>query len=140
MVATSGARLLQENAIRTMCDELLPLTSLLTPNIPEAILILKECGKEPAPIKNIDDLRNLAKAVSKLGPKHVLIKGGHCPLRKNHTVATTDDEKRLIVNIFYSEGKYSVFEAPYQQSRNTHGTGCSLACEWQSALCATPTS
>jgi len=127
MVSTSGARLLPENAIRVLCDELLPVTSLITPNVPEAILILNESGQSPKEVENLDDLKDLAKAIATLGPKHVLIKGGHCPLDSNHNTAKTDADKKIVANVLYSEGTFFVVEAPYQISRNTHGTGCSLA-------------
>ncbi|KAI5248127.1 hypothetical protein E4T43_01625 [Aureobasidium subglaciale] len=127
MVATSGARLLKEEAIRTLCTELLPVTGLITPNIPEALLLLEESGNRVDDIKNLDGMKRLAKAVADLGPKSVLIKGGHIPLKKNYEVATTDDEKEVLVNVLYTDGGYCVFESKYQIARNTHGTGCSLA-------------
>lgn len=127
MVATSGARLLAENAVQTLCDQLLPISSLITPNIPEALLILKEKGRDYGEIEDLESLKRLALAVSELGPKHVLIKGGHCPLDKDRRVTNEKSKMTYVVNVLYSEGSYSVFEGPYQQSRNTHGTGCSLA-------------
>ena len=127
MVATSGARLLPEDAVQTLCDDLLPVTSLLTPNIPEAMLILKKADRPSGEVDNLEDLKRLAKAVSDLGPSHVLIKGGHCPLDKDLKVAKDDASKTYVVNVLYSEASYHVFQAPYQKSRNTHGTGCSLA-------------
>lgn len=129
MVATSGARLLPEEAIRVLCDQLLPITNILTPNIPEALLLLRETGHDPGDIKDLDDMKTLAKSVASLGPKSVLIKGGHIPLTKNCQAAKTDDEKHILVNVLYSDGECSTFESEYQISRNTHGTGCSLACE-----------
>ncbi|KAI5211123.1 hypothetical protein E4T38_01735 [Aureobasidium subglaciale] len=127
MVATSGARLLKEEAIKTLCTELLPVTGLITPNIPEALLLLEESGNKIDDIKDLDGMKRLAKAVADLGPKSVLIKGGHIPLKKNYEVATTDDEKEVLVNVLYTDGDYCVFESKYQIARNTHGTGCSLA-------------
>jgi len=56
-----------------------------------------------------------------------LIKGGHCPLDENRKVTKDKSTMSYVVNVLYSKGSYSVFEGPYQQSRNTHGTGCSLA-------------
>lgn len=128
MVATSGARLLKEEAIKTLCAELLPVTGLITPNIPEALLLLEESGTKIDDIKDLDGMKRLAKAVAEMGPKSVLIKGGHIPLKKNYEVATTDDEKEVLVNVLYTDGDFCVFESKYQVARNTHGTGCSLAC------------
>ena len=128
MVATSGARLLKEEAIKTLCTELLPVVGLITPNIPEALLLLEESGNKIDGIKDLDGMKQLAKAVADLGPKSVLIKGGHIPLKKNYEVATTDEEKEVLVNILYTDGDFCVFESTYQIARNTHDTGCSLAC------------
>lgn len=127
MVSTSGARLLPENAINVMIDKLLPLTDLLTPNIPEALLILREKELHPGEVKGLDDMKKLAEAVASLGPKNVLIKGGHIPLTKTYQAATNDAEKQVLVNVLYSSGAFHTFESTYQISRNTHGTGCSLA-------------
>lgn len=130
MVATSGARLLKEEAIKTLCTELLPVVGLITPNIPEALLLLEESGNKIENIKDLDGMKQLAKAVADLGPKSVLIKGGHIPLKKNYEVATTDEEKEVLVNVLYTDGEFCVFESKYQIARNTHGTGCSLACRF----------
>ena len=128
MVATTGAKLLPENAVKTMCEELLPETFILTPNIPEANLILKEAGHETIDIQDLDGLKELAAAVQKLGPKYVLIKGGHVPLTSNYRVARSDGEKRIVANVLQGKDVTEVIESGYQKSRNTHGTGCSLAC------------
>ena len=129
MVATTGAELLPEVAVKTMCEELLPQTYILTPNIPEANLVLKEAGEDAVDVQDLEGLTRLAAAVLKLGPRYVLIKGGHIPLTKKHRVAKSDDEKQIVVNVLVGDGVQEVVELPYQKSRNTHGTGCSLACE-----------
>ncbi|WPH02779.1 Hypothetical protein R9X50_00564700 [Acrodontium crateriforme] len=127
MVATSGAQLLPEEAVKTLCDDLFPITYILTPNIPEANLILKVAGCPPVEVNDLDGMKKLAAAVHSLGSRYVLLKGGHIPLTREHKVATSDDEKKLIVNIIYGEGICECIELEYQKSRNTHGTGCSLA-------------
>lgn len=129
MVATSGAQLLPEKAVRTLCEELLPVTYLLTPNIPEANLILKEAGQPPIEVSNEKGLKQLAAAVQKLGPKYVLLKGGHLPLTLDDSIAKTGTEKEVVVNVLYGQNLETTVKLPYQQSRNTHGTGCSLACK-----------
>lgn len=129
MVATSGAQLLPENAVKTLCEKLLPETFIVTPNIPEANLILKEAGLPPVEINDLDGMKQLAAAVHKLGPKYVLVKGGHLPLTSQHKVATSDDEKKTVVNVLSGDDVDEVVELPYQKSKNTHGTGCSLACK-----------
>lgn len=128
MVATSGARLLPEDAVSVLCKELLPMTYLVTPNIPEAKLLLQEAGKTPTEVHDLQGLKLLAKAVHSLGPNYVLIKGGHLPLTENRKVARSDDEKAIVANVLYDGSKSEVVELPYQSSKDTHGTGCTLAC------------
>jgi hydroxymethylpyrimidine kinase/phosphomethylpyrimidine kinase len=129
MVSTSGSRLLHKDAIRELRDDLLPRTTILTPNVPEAILLLADAGLPANDPRNVDDLINIAKAVQSLGPKYVIVKGGHLPFKKDGTVATTESEKELMIDILYGEGEVTRIETAYQKSKNTHGTGCSLACE-----------
>ncbi|KAF2150155.1 putative thiamine biosynthesis protein (Thi-4) [Myriangium duriaei CBS 260.36] len=132
MISTSGSRLLPEDAIRTMIDELLPRTFLLTPNIPEAVLLLSEAGKTPVEAKSLSELKELAQRLAELGPRHVLVKGGHLPLIRSDLSAatpTTPDSEKVVANVLYSAMTSSchVFISSYQSSPHTHGTGCSLA-------------
>ncbi|KAF4553679.1 Hydroxymethylpyrimidine/phosphomethylpyrimidine kinase 2-like protein [Elsinoe fawcettii] len=137
MVATSGARLLPEDAIKTLISDLLPHTYLLTPNVPEAVLILKETGKDPGSVTTLDDLKRLAQDLSTLGPTNILLKGGHLPLP-----SSTDPSTKLIHNILYTtcSGTHHVFTSPHLSSPNTHGTGCSLASAIASNLAMSPSS
>ncbi|KAF7192336.1 putative hydroxymethylpyrimidine/phosphomethylpyrimidine kinase 2 [Pseudocercospora fuligena] len=127
MVATSGAQLLPESAVNTLCSELLPVTTVLTPNIPEANLMLKKAGKDAIDVQNLDGLKSLAAAVHGLGPKNVLLKGGHLPLSSDYKVAKSEDEKQVVCNVLFAGDSIDVIEFPHQKSENTHGTGCSLA-------------
>ncbi|TKA70061.1 hypothetical protein B0A55_06240 [Friedmanniomyces simplex] len=127
MVATSGAQLLPEDAVKTLCDQLLPNTYIVTPNIPEARLMLEKTGSPPISVQDLDGLKELARAVHELGPKYVLIKGGHLPLTADRKVAGPEDQKSIVANVLYGENLDEAFELEYQQSRNTHGTGCTLA-------------
>ncbi|KAI9646870.1 trifunctional hydroxymethylpyrimidine kinase/phosphomethylpyrimidine kinase/thiaminase [Ciborinia camelliae] len=127
MVSTSGSQLLPSTAIRNLRELLLPNTTVLTPNVPEAKLLLSDAGKFVEEPKNLDDLKNIAKEVQSLGPRYVLVKGGHLPFKKDGTVATKEEEKELMVDILYGEGVFTEIRARYQKSRNTHGTGCSMA-------------
>lgn len=129
MVSTTGSQLLPQNAVRALREHLLPITTILTPNVPEARLILSDAGRAVDDPKDVEQLINLAKAVHSLGPKYVLVKGGHLPLKSDGRVAATAGEKDLIVDILYGEGIVTRIETKYQTSKNTHGTGCSLACE-----------
>ena len=127
MVATSGAQLLPGNAVRSLRERLLPITTLLTPNIPEATLLLGDADIQYKSPSNVDDLKALAKTVYGLGARAVLLKGGHMPLTKDYTKADTDEEKAVSVDILYDGTDYTVIESKYLTSKNTHGTGCSLA-------------
>lgn len=129
MVSTSGAQLLPEKAVKVLCTEVLPLTTICTPNIPEANLMLQKCGKRPVQIRNLDDLKTLAAEVHSLGPQYVLLKGGHCPLTTDYNVALNEADKRIITNVLFGGDSVDVIEFPYQKTRHTHGTGCSLACK-----------
>ncbi|KAF7543062.1 hypothetical protein G7046_g10068 [Stylonectria norvegica] len=128
MVSTSGAQLLPHEAIAQLSKHLLPHTTILTPNIPEAFLILSQ-NNVPAPtILSVADLETLARSIQALGPKWVLVKGGHMPFKADLTVAATEDEKRLVVDVLVGEsGEAMRVQSPYQASMSTHGTGCSLA-------------
>ncbi|KAK9769371.1 putative Phosphomethylpyrimidine kinase [Seiridium cardinale] len=127
MVATTGAVLLPPEAVKDIRTLLLPQTFMVTPNIPEAKLLLSDAGNKSVEINTVDDLENLARETQKLGPEWVLIKGGHVPFKKDRTIAKATEEKNLIVDVLFGEGRVTKFQSAYQDSRNTHGTGCSLA-------------
>ncbi|KIV85956.1 phosphomethylpyrimidine kinase [Exophiala sideris] len=127
MVSTSGAQLLPGDAIRNLREKFLPITTLLTPNIPEATLLLRDADIQYKSPSGLEDLKVLAKMVQALGPEAVLLKGGHMPLTKDYMKATTDDEKLRTVDILYDGKDYTLIESSYLTSKNTHGTGCSLA-------------
>lgn len=110
MVATSGDRLLREEAIDTLRQLLLPLATLVTPNIPEAeILSGTTIGSER-------EADQAAEAILALGAKAVLIKGGHR--------SATEAEDRL----YTAKGEAPItLTAPRIDTPNTHGTGCTLS-------------
>ncbi len=108
MVTTSGSELLKPEAKTSLVDRLLPLAIVLTPNVHEAEIL---SGIE---IKSLDDAKEAAERIAALGPKAVLVKGGHLALDK-------------AVDVLYSEGEFTVLEAPLHDTVNTHGTGCSLS-------------
>ncbi len=107
MVATSGARLLNENAIGTLKEELFPLADILTPNIPEAEELT---GMK---ITSPDDMTEAAKRISDTYHCAVLCKGGH----------DLNDANDLL----YSNGRYKWFMGKRIDNPNTHGTGCTLS-------------
>ncbi|KAF2280094.1 uncharacterized protein EI97DRAFT_491606 [Westerdykella ornata] len=127
MVSTSGSHLLPEHAIETLISELLPLTTILTPNLPEARLLLKTAGVPFEEPEGVDSIVQLARALQQLGPKYVLLKGGHLPLTKDRRVSKNAAEHRIVLNVLYGEGEATLMETDYLTSKNTHGTGCSLA-------------
>jgi hydroxymethylpyrimidine/phosphomethylpyrimidine kinase len=129
MVSTSGSQLLPEDAVSTLIEKILPLTTVLTPNLPEAILLLKTAYVSVKDPENVDDIVSIAKEIQKLGPKFVLLKGGHLPLTKGRVVSKDEADRDVVLNVLYGEGEVTLLETPYQKSRNTHGTGCSLACK-----------
>ena len=109
MVATSGDRLLSADALSRLRDELIPLASLITPNVPEAAALLEEhIATDEATIA--DQGRRLRAA----GARAVLIKGGH------------GQGSESIDYLFTGDGVIA-FPAPRISTRNTHGTGCSLS-------------
>ncbi len=107
MVAATGAPLLRKDAV-TALVRLVSRAELVTPNVLEAE---KLSGVK---IKGVADLRRAARAISKLGPRAVLVKGGHL-------------RGRAVVDVLYSNGKFKEFKAPRLASGPTHGTGCSFA-------------
>jgi hydroxymethylpyrimidine/phosphomethylpyrimidine kinase / thiaminase len=130
MVATSGATLLPREAVRELLGGLLPRTTVLTPNIPEAKMLLAEAGKEAVEVRGVEDFETIAKQARALGPEWVLVKGGHAPLDKTYKIAATDEEKAVVVDVLCGpEDVIYRIESPFQESKHTHGTGCSLACE-----------
>ncbi|KAF7713371.1 Hydroxymethylpyrimidine/phosphomethylpyrimidine kinase 2 [Penicillium ucsense] len=129
MISTSGAELLPKAAIAKLRTRLLPMTTVLTPNIPEARLLIKDAGLEVPEPRNLDDLVDLAKRICSLGPKAVLLKGGHLPLTKDHQTARNSEESAIVVDVLYDgeTSESTLFHTGYLISKNTHGTGCSLA-------------
>ena len=107
MVATSGARLISEEAVETLKKELFPLACILTPNIPETEVLT---GME---VKNTEDMIEAAKRISEEYHCAVLCKGGH----------QLNDANDLL----YADGTYSWFNGKRINNPNTHGTGCTLS-------------
>jgi hydroxymethylpyrimidine/phosphomethylpyrimidine kinase len=116
MVATSGARLLAEDALDAMRTRLLPLATLLTPNIPEAELLLGH------PIADATAADRAVAALRALGPQAVLLKGGH--LDEGNTVVDRYDDGRTDARFIHD-----------RIAVNGHGTGCTLAAAIAANLC-----
>ena len=107
MVATSGSILMKDNAIHTLIDELLPLATLVTPNIPEAEVL------SGLTIESKEDMITAAKQIGDNYNCTVLLKGGH-------SVSNAND-------LLYSKGELVWFEGKRIDNLNTHGTGCTLS-------------
>lgn len=129
MISTSGSALLPHASIKRLREELLPLTTVLTPNVPEALYLLKDAGTNHEEPKCVADMEILAQRIQSLGPKWVLVKGGHLPFKKDGTIAINEEDKIMVVDVLYGEGQTHQVVSNYQKSNNTHGTGCSLACK-----------
>ena len=135
MIATTGAKLLPSDALNALHARLLPLATIVTPNVPEALLLLRDADTGVDAVRTVSDLETVGRAIRKLGPKWALVKGGHCPFKKDGTAAETDAERELVVDVLVGEdvetGEEVVLrlETGYCDSKHTHGTGCSLACE-----------
>lgn len=130
MVSTSGHQLLPERAIKTLREQLLPLATILTPNIPEAQLLLQDAGLPVPTLNSVDDLIATAQAVHSLGCQHVLLKGGHQPLTSSRTFAdpSAPSSTNIILDILISPtAPPLLLESPHIATTSTHGTGCSLA-------------
>jgi hydroxymethylpyrimidine/phosphomethylpyrimidine kinase len=108
MIAKSGDRLIDEEAIGSLKTELLREAFLVTPNIPEAEAL------SGVRIHSDEDRREAARRISAMGATAVLIKGGHY---------RGDD----IVDLLFEHGEFVEFRHPRVAGRHTHGTGCTFA-------------
>ncbi len=110
MVAQSGDKLLQDDAIQAIKDHLMPLADVVTPNLPEAEVLLAQ------KIESIEDMQRAARALAQFGSRSILIKGGHLEESKSTDLLYLTEEDRFVV-----------LEAERIESRNNHGTGCTLS-------------
>jgi hydroxymethylpyrimidine/phosphomethylpyrimidine kinase len=107
MISKSGYDLLQPEAKVTLIEELIPLADLITPNLPEAEAITKMT------IETVEEMKIAAEKIHKMGVKNVLIKGGHLPDRA--------------VDILFDGAEFTFYESKRIDTKNTHGTGCTLS-------------
>lgn len=108
MISKSNFPLLKEDAIITLKNLIIPLATVLTPNVYEAELLATQ------EIISIDDAKSAAKTIAELGCDSVLVKGGHL-----------GDERAI--DVLYCNGEYSFFEGEWVNTKNTHGTGCTYS-------------
>ena len=107
MIATSGDPLLEPDAREALIGEILPLALVVTPNLHEAGALAEMA------VTTRDDMEEAARRIAKLGPRHVLVKGGHL----------TGEA----VDLLFNGREFTAFSAPRIDSANTHGTGCTFS-------------
>lgn len=108
MVAKGGHRLLQPKAERALIERLLPLADIVTPNVEEAARISRMGA-----LHTLEDMEEAARRIASLGPRAVLVKGGHLP--------------GPAVDVFYDGRRFTRLRARRLDSPHTHGTGCTLS-------------
>jgi hydroxymethylpyrimidine/phosphomethylpyrimidine kinase len=114
LISTSGARLLEPAAIKSLKEKLLPLATLVTPNLDETEILT---GRRPA---SIEEMREAARIIYSRFGCAALVKGGH--LKNAHEA----------VDIFYNGKTELLLSAPFVSGLRTHGTGCT----YSAAICA----
>ena len=108
MIAKSGARLINKSSVKYLRKLLIPLADLVTPNIPEAEVLTGYS------ISNKQDMVRAGKKILNMGPKSVLIKGGHL-------------KNKMIFDILVTKKGIRIFSKRKIRTKNTHGTGCTLS-------------
>lgn len=109
MVAKSGDSLLQEDTQAAIREKLLPLSLLITPNIPEAAVL---CGRE---VESIEDMKEAARNLKRRGASFVLLKGGHL------------QSGQELTDVLFDGYRFYYYRAQRIHTRHTHGTGCTYA-------------
>lgn len=109
MIAKGGAALLQAEAVEALRRDLLPIATVVTPNVPEACAIL---GTED--IHNVEQMIEAARRLHELGPRYVFLKGGHLD----------GDEA---VDVLFDGTEAALYRSPRIRTKHTHGTGCTTA-------------
>jgi hydroxymethylpyrimidine kinase/phosphomethylpyrimidine kinase len=115
MVATSGDRLLDEDAEQAIVSELVPLARLVTPNLDEASILTGRA------VTDVEGMRRAARTLVDAGSRAALVKGGH--LRSGE-----------LVDVLYNGVELREFRRPRIDTRSTHGTGCTLSAATAAAL------
>jgi len=110
MIAKSGAALLRPDAKDTLVNRLLPLATVVTPNAMEAEAI---SGMR---VETIEDGKSVAEKIAALGPRAVVVKGGHILQRGGK-----------VIDILFHQGEFTLLEAERHETKDAHGTGCSFS-------------
>lgn len=109
MIAKGGHALMEQNALDALRELIIPLSFVLTPNIPEAEAIT---GMR---IGNVEEMKTAARTIFELGAKNVVIKGGHL------------DEDKDAVDVLFDGREFYYFSSERINTKNTHGTGCTFS-------------
>jgi hydroxymethylpyrimidine/phosphomethylpyrimidine kinase len=109
MIAKGGASLLQAEAVKALTEELLPIATVITPNLPEAAKML---GREE--MKTVDEMKQAALDLHKLGPAYVVIKGGHL-------------SDGPAIDLLFDGETIHELHTERIETKHTHGTGCTFA-------------
>ncbi|MBS2968505.1 bifunctional hydroxymethylpyrimidine kinase/phosphomethylpyrimidine kinase [Metabacillus sp. KIGAM252] len=109
MIAKGGSALLQSEAVKAMVDHLIPLSAVITPNIPEAEAITG------ITIKNVEDKKEACRIIHNLGAASCLIKGGH------------EENAEESADLLYDGKVFSILKSKRIDTRHTHGTGCTFS-------------
>lgn len=109
MIAKGGAALLQSEAVDALRQQLFPLATIITPNVPEASALL-----DGSDIRSLDDMIEAAHRLHRLGPRYVFLKGGHL-----------DGEES--VDVLFDGSEPLLLRSPRIRTKHTHGTGCTTA-------------
>ncbi|WP_017901810.1 bifunctional hydroxymethylpyrimidine kinase/phosphomethylpyrimidine kinase [Pseudomonas asplenii] len=120
MVAKSGDLLLAPEAVAAVRERLIPLSTLITPNLPEAGVLLQD--KEP---RSLEEMQVAVTEMARLGADWVLLKGGHL-------------EGRRSIDLLTGGGRTLALDAPRIATRHSHGTGCTLAAAITALLPGSP--
>jgi hydroxymethylpyrimidine/phosphomethylpyrimidine kinase len=115
MIATSGARLLRDDAMAALCRDLLPMATVITPNLHEAE-VLAGCR-----IRSLDRLMRAAMAIACRFGTACVAKGGHL-------------DGKDVVDVLCVDGQFTLYRAPRARVRQTHGTGCTFSAALTAAL------
>jgi len=107
MQSTSGHSLLEQDALKELQEQLLPLATLVTPNLNEAALLTG------SPVQTLADMQRAAEAIHAMGPAAVLVKGGHL--------------EGECVDVLFDGCAHHCFRGPRIDTKHTHGTGCTLS-------------
>ena len=108
MVAKSGDRLLDADALDALTRDLLPLATVVTPNLPEAAVLTG------LPVRTVEDQREAARRIVRLGARAAVVKGGHA-------------DSTEIVDVFFDGAAFTEFRTERVPGTSTHGTGCTFS-------------